>query len=265
MKRLTTLLLAFVFSLSVDARVQTYQGGITQGDYTQKEISLIFSGDYHTEGALYILRVLREKNVKASFFLTGRYLRKAKHATIIRQILQDGHYLGPHSDQHLVCCDWSSRKNSIITREEFLYDLRQNYYSLEDWGVRFENARYFLPPSEHYSIESAGWADGFRFPGSSRVGVKTITMTHGTWTNADYTVPSSPSYKSSRQIWNKIWSHEKESYFGLNGHIMLIHMGAENERPEKFYFYLGALIDKLRQSRDRKGPYRLVTIPELLD
>jgi len=34
--------------------------------------------------------------------------------------------LGPHSDQHLLYCDWDKRDSLLVTREDFRIDLQLN-------------------------------------------------------------------------------------------------------------------------------------------
>jgi hypothetical protein len=57
------------------------------------------------------------------------------------------------------------------------------------------------------------------------------------------------NYRSSETIINDIKAFEKKDQHGLNGCIMLIHLGTAPERTDKFYNRLGDLLSFLK----RKG------------
>lgn len=164
----------------------------------------------------------------------------------------DGHYLGPHSDKHLLYCPWEDRAKTIVTREEFRADLLANYRIMETFGLRRGEARFFIPPYEWYNREIVDWA--------RELGLVLFNFSPGTSSNADYTTPDMPEYLSSQAIWDRIWACEEENPDGFNGFILLIHVGTDPKRTDKFYFKLGGLIDKLAA----KG-YRIVRIDRLLD
>ncbi|MNN95618.1 hypothetical protein D3C81_2144520 [compost metagenome] len=55
-----------------------------------------------------------------------------------------------------------------------------------------------------------------------------------------------------------IWKESKQPN-GLNGFIVLVHMGTDVRRKDKFYDHLGKIIDQLK-----KEGYQFVDIRELL-
>ena len=67
-------------------------------------------------------------------------------------------------------------------------------------------------------------------------------------------------YESSSAIFNSIESYETEDPDGLNGFILLSHVGTAPGRSDKFYEYLDPLINSLRE-----WGYRFVRIDELID
>ena len=104
---------------------------ISRGDSTQKQIFLIFSGDEYGDGAEFIRKTLKQHRVTSSFFLTGNFYRNPKFAKIIRQLREDGQYLGSHSDRHLLYCDWNKRDSLLVTRKEFTMDMENSYRELQ--------------------------------------------------------------------------------------------------------------------------------------
>jgi peptidoglycan/xylan/chitin deacetylase (PgdA/CDA1 family) len=225
--------------------------GIIRGDTSGRRMSLVFTGGSFADGGAHIREVLRKEKVKAGFFFTGDFYRTAEFAGLIRGLAADGHYLGPHSDRHLLYCDWNDRNKTLVTREAFRADLLANYREMEKFGVARKDAPFFIPPYEWYNLDIAAWC--------RELGFVLFNFTPGTSSNADYTTPSMPEYKSSQEIYDRILAYEREDPDGLNGFILLVHIGTDPERTDKFYLKLEDLIKDLRT----KG-YALVRIDELL-
>ena len=215
------------------------QGGIIRLDTTDRLIYLVFSGHEFGEGGMAIRNTLRRHQVSASFFFTGDFYRNPSFARLIRALRQDGHYLGPHSDRHLLYAAWENRDSLLVRREEFVQDLRDNYRAMGRFGIARGEARFFLPPYEWYNQRIVEWSDS--------LGVRLVNLTPGTWTNADYTVPAMGSrYVSSGEILKRLRAYEQESPSGLNGAILLMHVGTDSRRTDKFYRSLGNLIVELK-------------------
>ncbi|MEG2144754.1 MAG: polysaccharide deacetylase family protein [Oscillospiraceae bacterium] len=62
-------------------------------------ISLTFDEGYENGFTPRILDILKEKEVKATFFITGDYYRRAPE--LIRRMIDEGHTVGSHSDKHI--------------------------------------------------------------------------------------------------------------------------------------------------------------------
>ncbi len=164
---------------------------------------------------------------------------------------RDGHYLGAHSDEHLLYCDWSQRDKLLISREKFEGDLNKNYVAMKAFGISKKNARYFLPPFEWYNQSISDWTEG--------LGLRLINFTPGTRSNADYTTPGMKNYVSSEAIMQLIKEYEARDTAGLNGFILLLHIGVAPERTDKFYDRLDDLIKWLESNK-----YQLLRIDQLL-
>jgi endoglucanase len=214
-------------------------GAIIRGDRTEKKLALAFTGGDFSDGGVHIREVLMKKNVKASFFFTGDFYRKSSNFRLISRLVEDCHYLGPHSDKHLLYCSWEDRESLLVTKQEFVFDILNNYEAMNRFGIEKEKAPYFIPPYEWYNDTIAVWA--------KELGLILINFTPGTGSNADYTTPSMPSYRTSDQIYKSIISHEKSDPNGLNGFMLLIHIGTHPDRKDKFYHRLEELIDYLHQ------------------
>jgi len=227
-------------------------GGIVRGSLDTPVLALVFTGDEFGEGTAHIGDVLRRQGIKGSFFFTGRFYRNPEFADDIRRLAADGHYLGAHSDQHLLYCSWEDRDSLLVTRDEFVKDILDNYAEMARFGVEREEAPIFMPAYEWYNDQISAW--------TRDLGLTLINYSPGTRSHADYTTPDLDHYVSSDAIMRSIISYETENPHGLNGFILLSHVGTAPERTDKFYLRLDELIDVLR----RRG-YEFQRIDELLD
>ncbi len=130
-------------------------------------------------------------------------------------------------------------------------DLLANYQAMQRFGLRRQEARYFIPPYEWYDKTIADW--------TKELGLVLVNFSPGTLANADYTVPSMANYRSSQEIFLSITGYEKGHLTGLNGFLLLLHVGTNPDRTDKFYFRLEELIDSLQ-----KRNYAFSRIDELL-
>ena len=73
------------------------------------------------------------------------------------QLKQQCLYLCPHSDQHLLYCDWNIRDSLLVTKEQFNQDRANNYAAMKAYGISKKDALYFLPPFEWYNDSIAAW------------------------------------------------------------------------------------------------------------
>lgn len=85
--------------------------------------------------AQFIRNTLQEHGVPGSFFLTGNSVEQEGADSIVTRIVNEGHYLGPHSDAHLLYCDWGNRGSLLISQGVFEADLNANYERMRPWGI----------------------------------------------------------------------------------------------------------------------------------
>jgi peptidoglycan/xylan/chitin deacetylase (PgdA/CDA1 family) len=237
--------------ISLQINLEYDHGAIIRGNTGKKQVTLVFTADEFADGGKIILSTLQKQQVKASFFFTGRFYRNPSFKTLIRQIKQQGHYLGPHSDQHLLYCDWTNRDSLLVTKQEFKKDLVANINAIEKFGVKKATIEYFIPPYEWFNDSISLW--------TKEMSTQLINFSPGTKSTADYTTPDMKNYISSEEIYRSIIEKEKADPHGLNGFILLVHFGTDPKRTDKFYNYLDKLITGLKQ----KG-YKFTTIGNVL-
>ncbi len=233
-------------------RCEIRDGAIIRGRTDRRQLALEFTAHEYAEGAATILDALARRQAKASFFLTGDFLAQPSSAPVVRRMIAEGHYLGPHSDRHLLYCPWDAIGRTLVDRETFRRDLQANLNKIEAFGVRRAEVRYFVPPYEHYSPQIAAW--------TAEMGLTLVNLTPGTRAAADYTAEGEANFVPSQRIFESILARERNQPDGLCGFLLLMHLGVGEKCKDKFHLRLGELLDRLSQ----KG-YRFVRIDELLD
>ena len=228
--------------------VRDTEGAIIRINPDQKDIYLVFTADSLFNGVETILNTLKKNKIHGSFFLTGNCLRMPEHAALIRRMVKEGHYVGGHSDGHLLYAPWEDRSVCLVTPDSLRADLVRNAQELERFGVTREASRWFLPPYEYYNqacvhvIESMGY--------------QVVNYTPGTATPADYTIPSMKSYRSSQELIDRLYAFEKSET--LNGALLMIHPGVQEARTDRLFDRLGEIIRHLK----RKG-YRFCSLADV--
>ena len=244
-------LLMSISSTHLNPKYEYLDGGIIRGPKDSKKIAIEFTGGYFAEGGTVILDALQKHKAKASFFFIGDFFRIPEYKSTIERIVKDGHYLGPHSDKHPLYCPWEGPKKTLVTKEEFMTDLENNLKEIERFGVKRSQVKYWIPPYEWYNPEIVDW--------SKEKGITLINYTPGTRSNADYTEDDDKRFVDSKTIYDSIIKKEKKTPDGLNGYLLLMHIGAGPKRTDKMFNKLDELLYYL-QGRG----YEFVRVDELL-
>ncbi len=227
-------------------------GAVVRGDSTKKEVALVFTADEYGEGIPAILQSLQKDSITGSFFFTGRFYRNPAFRQYVLQLQRDAHYLGPHSDQHLLYCDWSKRDSVLVSRDSFQVDLIHNIDMMKKLSIHIRDPHFFIPPFEWWNDSVAIW--------SRASALRLISFTPGIRTPADYTWPElGTTYRSSEWIMNSLKNLISITPEKLNGAIILIHAGTDPRRKDKFYDRLPELIAMLKSNG-----YSIRSLEELL-
>jgi endoglucanase len=216
------------------------KGAIVRMDTTKRDIYLCFTAHDFVDGFDLITRTLSSHKIKASFFFTGDFCRTPGYEKIISKLKSSGHYIGPHSDKHLLYCSWEKRDSLLVTKNEFISDIENNYKAFEKLGISKNEASVFLPPYEWYNDSIATWA--------KKAGLKLVNNSSGTITSQDWTFPEKGKpYYSSDSLMKNFLSYETDK--GLNGYILLIHPGTDPRRTDKFYLRLDSILTYLERKK----------------
>ena len=118
-------------------------GGIYVGDSNSKNIYLTFDCGYENGYTTKILDVLKDKNVTATFFLTGHYIDSAQD--LVLRMKKEGHVLANHSNLHKNITTLNSKE---IEKE--ILDLDIKYRSLTGENL----TKFFRPPAGNFDKKS---------------------------------------------------------------------------------------------------------------
>ncbi|WP_138417995.1 delta-lactam-biosynthetic de-N-acetylase [Aquibacillus sediminis] len=113
-----------------------------------KEIYLTFDNGYEEGYTEQVLDVLKEKDVPATFFVTGHYVTSNKQ--LMKRMVKEGHIVGNHTYHH--------PDLTTISKQE----MKQELDSLEDAvaEVTDQNSmKYVRPPKGTFSEQSLQWAN----------------------------------------------------------------------------------------------------------
>lgn len=123
-------------------RIINRYNGICIGNSEKKYIYLTFDCGYEAGYTGKILEVLKQNDVKATFFITGHYLNTASDT--VKKMIDEGHIVGNHTSDH-ICMPESSN-------EEIKEDVMELHTAVYDeFGYEM---KYIRPPKGEYSERS---------------------------------------------------------------------------------------------------------------
>ncbi len=218
---------------------------LDRGNPKTGRVAITFDGGSYGNGAERILDVLKKRDLKATFFLTGEFMERFPGIT--RRIALDGHEVGNHcySHPHLTTFAENHRQDTLpgVTRELITKELKMNEELFEKLTGLKMVPLWRAPYGEQNRIIRQ-WA--------SEAGYRHVSWTYDPKTRKSLdgldwvSDRDSALYLTSNQIVNKILSFDRETDMGLSGGIVLLHLGSERS-DDPFYPKLGQLIDGLEK------------------
>jgi peptidoglycan-N-acetylmuramic acid deacetylase len=129
------------------------------GNKDSNKIYLTFDSGYEAGYTEKILEILKNKNVKATFFITAHYFNTAEE--LVLQMIKDGHTVGNHTVNH---------KDITALSDEELKDEVMNLHIAVQEKTGYE-MKYFRPPKGEFNEDSISF-------------VKNLGYTSVLWSNA---------------------------------------------------------------------------------
>lgn len=236
--------------------LQNLARNFLRGIPSEKKVSLTFDGDYLNNMADSILNILQKKQVPATFFLTGRFIEK--YPATVQRMVDENHVVGNHTWRHPHLTQYEQTRTHAlrpdITREKVQMELQQTEELFYEVTGRSMPRLWRAPYGEH-NDEIRLWAAelGYRQIGWTQDQHLKMTLDTMDWVADE----NSPLYRKPEEMLEKILAFETRNADGLNGAIILMHLGSERDRDYPF-----EVIDTLIDELIRRG-YGFVSIPEM--
>lgn len=229
------------------------------GTTDKKLIALTFDGGAYANAADDILDTLMSRGVSSTMFLTGRFIRK--NPELVQRIIIEGHEVGNHTSTHPHLTSWADTRshttlpevtNVMIGKE--LKDANIYFKKLIGYDMR---PLWRAPYGEKNRLICL-WAQQH---GYLHIGWKQARTWRNNFDTNDWVPdPETPGYHTPGEILEKFNYFADAQPYGMNGAIILMHMGTKRKEKDKMVHYaLGKIIDQLRE----KG-YEFVTVTVLL-
>ena len=133
-----------------------------------KKVYLTFDAGYENGNIEKILDILKEENVKATFFILENLI--LSNRDLVERMINEGHLIGNHTCRHL---NMSKVADIELFRRE-LRKLEDLFY--ETYGVHM--SKYYRPPEGCFNMDNLDWAE--------QLGYKTVmwSFAYEDWINS---------------------------------------------------------------------------------
>jgi peptidoglycan/xylan/chitin deacetylase (PgdA/CDA1 family) len=245
----------FKDQLSVEyhnARVELLRHSIERGRNDTKNIAITFDAGSDDSNTHQILGVLQNCNLHCTLFLTGKFMEK--YPELVKEMVAAGHEIANHTYSHprLTTYSQNSQHDLLpgITRDYLQTQLQKTdsvFFTISGSHLK----PYWRAPFGEYNNDILTWA--------AEAGYLHIYWT-GSFDTHDWVADESSSlYQTPVEIYDSIMTEEKASLHGLNGVIILMHLGSQRN-GNHIYQMLPRLIKSMRD----RG-YDTVNITQLLN
>ena len=228
-----------------------------RGSLDKKQIAFTFDGGAENNITDEILDILKERDIHCSLFLTGHFIRR--YPVSVKRMIAEGHEICNHTWSHprMTSFEENGRHETLanITADVVQEQLNKTA-SLFKMITGNTMAPYWRSPYGYHNKEIRTWA--------AEAGFKHIGWTTGrgwqeTLDTLDWVVDKdSKAYHSADEIAEKILTFGKDKKSGLNGAIILMHLGT-NRKDDFPYKKLPEILDTLIEQG-----YEMVTISKML-
>ena len=136
---------------SVNKRIIDEAKGIAMGNKDSKKVYLTFDNGYEAGYTEKILEVLKQNNVKATFFITAHYVNTAPE--LVQKMIDEGHTVGNHTVNH--------KSMPTLTNEQIKKEVMDLHTAIYDkFGYEM---KYMRPPKGEYSESSISYCNSLGY------------------------------------------------------------------------------------------------------
>ncbi|MBN1184292.1 MAG: polysaccharide deacetylase family protein [Bacteroidales bacterium] len=237
--------------------VQYLVHDFTRGDIARKQIALTFDGGWFDNVAGEILDILKEYNIKCTMFVTGNFMKL--HPETVKRMVAEGHEVCNHSwsHPHLTTYEENGRHETVKGMNG--RKLRRELEKAEKYFEKLtgtEMTKLWRSPYGEQNEEIRRWAaeEGYRHIGWTVGSSREDGMDTMDWV-ADTT---SDAYYTADEIAGRLLSYGKNSEYGANGTVILMHLGSLRTKD-----YPHSKLPYIIQEFQKRG-YKFVKVSEML-
>lgn len=224
--------LIFTPTRIVSLFIQNQQAAVTKGSSSEKQVALTFNISWGEEKVHDILTVLKEEEVRATFFLSGEWAER--HPQIVEKIITDKHEIG----------SLGYRYKSYLEqdREDIRKDMTKANAVFKKMDL--DSITYIRPPSGHFNkdiidlaedlaLQTVHWSvnpDDWKNPGTDVI----TTHLKENITNGDIVLlHASDVAKQTEEALRQVIPYLKEENYHLSTiSELLYHVQTEEENVE---------------------------------
>jgi len=204
----------------------------------RREVLLTFDGGSNANSTPAILDILKAHRIHATMFLTGEFIQR--YPELVRRIAEEGHTVGNHtfSHPHLTSYSFNGRQTTLPgVTADFLRSQLSRAAGLYQLVTDRPMSAYWRAPFGEYNGTILRWgADaGWR---------------HVYWSphmdTLDWVAnPTDPLFRTPAQILAGLLRQARQGPSGMNGGIVLMHLGTEREGESRADTVLESLVRQL--------------------
>lgn len=195
---------------NADKETLNKYNAIYVGNSKDKTIYLTFDAGYENGYMKKILKTLKEKNVKACFFIVGNYIQR--NPELVKEMIKEGHIVANHTNHH--------KDPRTLSKDELTYEITSLEKMYKDVTGK-EMKKYFRPPEGSFNENVLTYAN--------ELGYKTVfwSLAYNDWNN------------NQQKSYDTVYSTIMPKLH--NGCILLLHATSKTNSD-----VLGSLIDKIK-------------------
>lgn len=132
---------------NVNRKILDKYQGLYMGNKEQKLVYLTFDLGYEAGYTPKILEVLKQNEVKATFFITAHYVNT--QPDLVKQMIDEGHIIGNHTVNHksMPSCNLETIKKEVMDLHSAIYD---------KFGYEM---KFIRPPKGEYSERTVAYTN----------------------------------------------------------------------------------------------------------
>ena len=234
-----------------NSRVEMLRQSIEEGNVENKRLAITFDAGSDSSYTEKILEILEKHNLSCTMFLTGKFIEK--HPNLVKKMVKQGHEFANHTYDHPHLTNYRNNHRQELLKSTTRDFIHQQLYKTDSLFFKITGQHlkpFWRAPFGEYNTEILTWA--------AEAGYVHIKWTDTFDTHDWVTDEESELYHTPGEIFDHFMQAEEERPFGLNGVIVLMHLGSDRNGDHIF-----EVLPILIQTVQEKG-YTLGCISDLL-